>query len=695
MPRSRWVILAVILLVGIAAPATANFTATGTFMYEDLPIDINGFQSPHVNRPCRFVDVQVIDNSTQVVLASGATDLNGSFTINVIDAQVRNVAILALSNSSQTANLEHFVTQWSTAAIHAYMGALVPNHNPNAPINMGTVVMHYRAGAEPFNLFDAALDGGDFIASLENGVRPPVPMRIRYSLDVSPNTAFYNGDVNMGGNFGYDDTILLHEMGHYVQSRYGVFSDNPGGQHFIGDSAQDPRLSFGEGWPTYWGSNARAWVGYVHPQVYLNSTGDSTMGVISFSYDLETTTSGTGAACEVAVQASLWDVTDGDATDDRTPGVDDEPGYQMDRPFAHTWTFVRTFLSQPPFVGFLTYEDFHELWIANVFPPQTAELNAIEYLNHGIEYRDDDWESDDNAGEAPASHSFLDIGTGATTHHTTWPVNDEDWIRFNGLAGITYLAETLTMRDGADTFLEIRDSALAVMASNDNAGTPMPGQLAAFEALRSSTSWTPPTTQDVYVVVRRSAIPPWGPISLYGNYNTKIRITQVPPNYPNLTTNPSTFNVTLNQGDQTTRNLVIGNSGTVDPLNYTLVEPVDVPWLTAEPISGTILAGQNETSILTFNAAGMPVGFHFSNLEVHTNDPDQVIKNLPLIFRVNPGTAAIEEPSLAARTWLGANAPNPFNPHTAIRFALAEAGPARLTIYDALGREIVGRWTAF
>jgi len=84
----------------------------------------------------------------------------------------------------------------------------------------------------------------------------------------------------------------------------------------------------------------------------------------------------------------------------------------------------------------------------------------------------------------------------------------------------------------------------------------------------------------------------------------------VPPNYANLTTNPSSFNVTLNQGDQTTRNLVIGNSGTVDPLSYTLVEPVDVPWLTAEPTSGTILAGQNETSVLTFNAAGMPVGIN-------------------------------------------------------------------------------------
>jgi hypothetical protein len=689
VPHWSGAFLSVVLLAALAVPAAANFTASGTFMFEDLPIDINGFQSPHPNVPCRLVDVSVIDNNTQAVLAQGATDMNGAFAINVVDAQVRNVAVLALSNSAQTSNLEHFVTEWNTTAIHAYQGIVVLNHDPNSNINMGTVVMHYRAGAEAFNLYDAALDGNDFIASLE-GVRPPVPMRIRYTLDVSPNVAFYNGVVNMGGNFGYDDTILLHEMGHYIQHRYGGFSDNPGGSHFIGDSAQDPRLSFGEGWPTFWGSNVRDWRGINHPQVYLNSTGDSTTGIIAFSYDLETTQSGTGAGCEIAVQAHLWDMTDGNTTGDTTPGVDDEPGYQMDRTFLQHWQFTRTFLSQPPFVGDLTYEDFHELWIANVIPPQTFEMNEIEYLNHVIEYRADSWESDNNAGEAPQSHSFEDIGTGAITHHSTWPQGDQDWIRFNGLAGITYVCETLNMRDGADTFLEIRNSAQVVQASNDNVGVPVPGQNNAFEVLRSSASWAPPATQDVYVVVRRSSAGPWGPVSLFGNYNTKIRATQVPPTYPNMNATPASFNVILNQGEQTTRNLTIGNTGTVDPLIWNIVEPTALPWLTEAPASGNVPASQNQISVLTFNAAGMPVGVNFATLDIHSNDPDLVVKTINIIFRVNPGVGGVEEEGtpVAARSWLGANSPNPVNPRTAIRFSLREAGPAQLAIFDALGREI-------
>ncbi len=684
---SSLAIFAVLMVAG--RPAGADFTATGTFMYEDLPIDINGFQSPHVNKPCRLVDVNVIDSITLAVLAQGATDLNGSFSINVTDSQVRNVAVLALTNNAATPNLQHYVTQWSSAAIHAFQGIAVTNHAPTAPINMGTVVMRYRSGGEPFNLYDVALDGADFIASLEGGVRPPVPLRIRFSLDVSPNVGYYDGNVNMGGNFGYDDTILLHEMGHYVQNRYGSFSDNPGGTHYIGDSAQDPRLSFGEGWPTFWGSNVRDWLGINHPQVYLTSTGDSTTGVINFSYDLETYSGCTGAACENAVQGSLWDMTDGDATLDRTPGVDDEPGYQMDRPFSDTWTFTRTYLSQPPFSGDLTYEDFHLLWVQNVIPPQATELGMIEDLNHGIQYRADAFENDNSSAEAQLSHSFEDISAGLTTHHTTWVAGDQDWVRFSGLAGVTYQIETRTMRDGADTYLEVRNAGLTVVASHDNVGTPSPGQNNAFEVLRSSTSWVPPTTQDIYVMVRRSSAAPYGIMSLHGHYDLRIKAMNVPATYPNLTTSPLFFSIVLNQNTQTTRNLVVGNTGTLDPLDYNLVEAGGgIPWVSAAPLSNTVPPGENRTSVVTFDATGLAVGNYSGTLEVHSNDPDTAVRNVALILRVDPGTTGAEEAPVAAANWLGANTPNPVNPWTTIRFSLREAGPVRLAIYDVQGREV-------
>lgn len=63
-----------------------------------------------------------------------------------------------------------------------------------------------------------------------------------------------------------------------------------------------------------------------------------------------------------------------------------------------------------------------------------------------------------------------------------------------------------------------------------------------------------------------------------------------------------------------------------------------------------------------------------------------------LFARVERGAVGIADPGPGApnshRVELHANAPNPFNPHTTIRFELAEAGPTELAIFDASGRRL-------
>jgi hypothetical protein len=686
-------LFSVAVLVALAAPAAADFTATGTFQYEDLPIDINGFQSPHPTRPCRYVDVRVIDNTTQAVLASGATDASGYFSIAVTDAVVRNVAILALTQSVKVLNLNYAVIDWNTSAVHAYQGILVGGHDPNTDIDMGAVTAHYRAGGEPLNLYDASFDANDCIGSMQGGVRPTA-YNIRYTLDVSNDTAYYNGVVNIGGNFGYDDTILLHETGHAMTAKYGGWSDSPGGSHYVEDNAQDPRLSWGEAWPTFFCSNVRDWAGYNHPHVYLNSTGDSTTGHISFSYSLEAPQSpwGVGAASEVAVQASLWDMTDGDATPDNTPGVDDEPGYQMDRTFPELWSFIILNLSQPtPFNGVETYEDFHDLWIANAVDPQTVELASVEYLNHGIQYRDDAYENDDTFAAPGTYLTFEDIGLGRKTHHTTWPEGDEDWVKFQGLAGVTYLVNTATMRDGADTYVEILNASQTVLASNDNAGVPVFGDYNTYELLRSTRNYVPPATQDLWLRVRRSPNAPYGPYSKYGNWDLTISVTAVPATYPNITTAPPTsVTKTLEQDAQLNVNLTINNTGTVDSLVYNLVEAGGpISWVSENPLTNTVPPGQARISVLTFDATGLNLGYYTDSIEVHSNDPNLPVKYLRLNLTVIEAVDAVEGSNPSPVTWLGESSPNPATPETAIRFSLCRAGHARLAIYDVQGREVV------
>jgi hypothetical protein len=97
-----------------------DWIASGTFQYKDREQDLTGFTGLEPNRPARRVDVQVIDNGTQAVLASGATDLAGHFSISVNDASTRDVRVRMVSLSSQTPGLLVDVRNNSTARGRLY-----------------------------------------------------------------------------------------------------------------------------------------------------------------------------------------------------------------------------------------------------------------------------------------------------------------------------------------------------------------------------------------------------------------------------------------------------------------------------------------------------------------------------------------------------------------------------------------------
>jgi hypothetical protein len=56
-------------------------------------------------------------------------------------------------------------------------------------------------------------------------------------------------------------------------------------------------------------------------------------------------------------------------------------------------------------------------------------------------------------------------------------------------------------------------------------------------------------------------------------------------------------------------------------------------------------------------------------------------------WRWRPGTRPRRPPPQPF--FLAQNQPNPFNPTTTIRFGLPETGPVRLTLFNALGQQVV------
>jgi uncharacterized repeat protein (TIGR01451 family) len=68
----------------------------------------------------------------------------------------------------------------------------------------------------------------------------------------------------------------------------------------------------------------------------------------------------------------------------------------------------------------------------------------------------------------------------------------------------------------------------------------------------------------------------------------------------------------------------------------------DVPWLSEDPISGTLSAGQMQIVDVTFDAGGMTPGDYYASLLVLSNDPDDPMVSVPVTMTVEAIVFGVE-----------------------------------------------------
>src|SRR5262245_2333241 len=204
------------LLCAGSGMAYANWTASGTFQYVDREFDQNGFTGAQPSLPIRFANVEVRDfnlNGSKALLATGATDANGNFSIAVTDTKTRTVYVRVVSASTAVATLylriENVLTPKNTYSVAS---SNVANHAPSTNVNFGTIGAGIGAGGEAFNLYDVALRSIDYIASL-NGSRPGSANLLTLEWEpFSGNTIssydYGNKRVHVGDPSGYNDTVV-------------------------------------------------------------------------------------------------------------------------------------------------------------------------------------------------------------------------------------------------------------------------------------------------------------------------------------------------------------------------------------------------------------------------------------------------------------------------------------------------------
>jgi hypothetical protein len=485
------------------ASGAATWTASGTCLYRDREQDATGFTGVEPDRPARRVDVQVVDNVTAAVLATGATDAAGHFAIAVNDAATRDVRVRMVSLSSATPGLLVDVRNNDTARIaYTVQSAVVAGHLPTADVDFGSVTALPGAGGEAFNVFDVLLNNSDFFAQIE-GARPNLRVTAYWQTGSADGTYFEGTDdtIHLVGGKGYDDTVIGHEHGHFVSFNYSK-DNNPGGTHYIGDNHQDLRLSWSEGFATWFACAARRALGVgPRPDLYIDTDGSPGAGNLGFSFAFETPTSPAyGAASEVAVTACLWETIDDAATVDASPGVDDDA---LTHSAADAWDVLRNYFPQPGVTN-VSLEDFWDGWFRPAM--NHGDLPAMQAAFAGLEvfYSADAGEPD---GAFATSQPL--VPNGAPLVRTFYPAPDVDYARFTAVAGHSYVVETTDDLSAANTAVTVyAPDQATVVASNDDRNAQDKSSRASFVANVAGT---------FYVRVQHTA-----DLGVYGSYALRI-----------------------------------------------------------------------------------------------------------------------------------------------------------------------------
>ncbi|MEZ4650008.1 MAG: lamin tail domain-containing protein [Candidatus Eisenbacteria bacterium] len=433
----------------LAGPASATpVQISGRFLYQDRLADGGGYTGLTQDLSIRHADVEVVSNSGGNVLAAGSTDSDGTFALTVdlvgpTDLYVRCLSATENHPDYHILVVDRFVrvNGWlnlSQSVIHSIVtdpqqvDPLVPSSG-----EFGAFLSVDESGSDVtqvFNILDNAIDAWDYLATPEVlGAYPTPEQFVVFGWNyVSGSTGSNYGSQGIfitsrpTDTDGWSDTVILHEIGHWATDMFAA-DDNPGGVHVIGDNEQDPRLSYGEGYPTFFSGQVREFraprLGELGQPVddgvsiYMDLGIPPTLpnpGGLEFSYDFETGDYANGipigqlgTTCETNVTSVLWDLVDGPTTPDASIGADDDA---LDGDGTLVWDVLRNYMPERDPVDWITIEDFHDGWF--VRHGQDFERAALDqiFVDYGqMPLMVDEHEPDDDTNQANAIVPLLHL----------------------------------------------------------------------------------------------------------------------------------------------------------------------------------------------------------------------------------------------------------------------------------------------
>lgn len=496
MRRHRTILLAFVAAL-TAAVARADFQVTGTFQYEKrLQEYTTQVAQPcwtgTVTHPIRYAVVRVLDATNDQVLLEGATDDAGNFTGTVPTSGRSTVSVFVRCYAHVSPG------RFGTARFHvtdpggveyAVKSPLYRSWNSQQPLALGTItalgVNVSGLVDHPFNDYDNLVWMLSYFESY-SGFHPTVPLAVAWPY-VSQGCTWDGDTVKMGFFKGDNDSIELHEMGHYLTFSYcgGFFGLSA--DHSLDQTNQDPRVSCSEGVASLISGLIRKYRGDPDPGFYAYCEGIASGALSQGGFRYEDGDGGTGfehaygPASEGAVIFSLWDLCDTRTTDDGDD-VDDDPidGSFLFRGILTGEQLLWTSMLALPQSSYVTFE---RIWNGFFSPTDWGHHQELQdtLVPWGMRYENDAWEPDNT----PATATPLPMGSWSPVHTLYFsssragaPGNgDSDYFSFSPVAGRTTHVRTTYPHDACaeaytdvDPYLVLRNRSGTIVAAADGGG---------------------------------------------------------------------------------------------------------------------------------------------------------------------------------------------------------------------------------
>lgn len=294
-----------------------------------------GLYPPTVStiEPIPFAEYQVYDSAGTLVQA-GETETDGEAVIDMPSVAGNysvNIFSRALNSNLKVSVLSDKYSN-QPYAISKSFTVTSANISAGIPLDIGEVVaeadeaLSSNIEGAAFNIYYNILIANEYIRDTiaqPSWVADKVQVYWKagfnpytYYYSNAPSLSFYvpgerklyilggsNGNVRTADTDHFDDSVILHEYGHFLEDVYG-HSDSPGGSH-NGNFIIDPRLAWSEGFANYFQSAVLS----VDNSVPTGNGGRATYYLDTFGYKEDASDNRGGAAITVDLNAAGSSIT--------------------------------------------------------------------------------------------------------------------------------------------------------------------------------------------------------------------------------------------------------------------------------------------------------------------------------------------------------------------------------------------------